>query len=72
MLLSENPAWLGWTSTDYVPPPYANFSWMTVGERMLSDPDYEREVLRRQRLEHLWAMREKEVQARRPYWGKGK
>jgi hypothetical protein len=71
ILLSEKPAWLGWT-TDYVPPPYAPFSWMTVGERFLSDRDYEREVLRRQRLEQLWVMREKEVQARRPYWVEGK
>jgi hypothetical protein len=67
MLLPEKPAWLGWTPTDYVPRPYASFSWMTVGERLLSDRDYEREVLRRQRLERLWAIREKEVQARRPY-----
>jgi hypothetical protein len=71
MLLSEKPTWLGWTA-DYVPPPYASFSWMTVGERHLSDRDYEREVLRRQRLEQLWAMREKEVQARCPYWVEGK
>jgi hypothetical protein len=72
MLLSDKPTWLGWTPTDYVSLPYANFSWMTVGERILSDRDYEREALRRQRLEQLWAMREKEVQDRRPYWVKGK
>jgi hypothetical protein len=72
MLLSEKPTWFGWTSTDYVPPPYASFSWMTVGERVLSDRHYEQEVLRRRRLEQLWAIREKEVQARRFPWAKGK
>jgi hypothetical protein len=71
MMLSEKPAWLGWTA-DYAAPPYAPFSWMTVGERLLSDRDYEREALRRQRLEHLWAIREKEVQARRSYWVEGR
>ena len=71
MLPSEKPTWLGWTCTDYVRPLYANFSWRTVGERLLSDRDYEREVLRRQRLD-LWARREKEVQERRPYWVEGK
>jgi TIR domain-containing protein len=55
MLLSEKPMSLGWTA-DYVPPPYASFSWMTIGERHFSDRDYEREALRRQRLEHLWAI----------------
>ena len=57
MLLSEKPTRLGWTSAltpsdveRWCNSHGAGFNWRTVAERLLRERDFEREILRRQRL----------------------
>ena len=58
VLLSDKPAWIGWTGAQtyqihsdverWCNSHGAGFNWRTVAERLLRERDFEREILRRQ------------------------